>query len=74
MHTLTITTKFALGDRVRFDSPTQRCSGTGTVEAIVVYSHGRRDYMIALDEFDEFDVQPGILEAEITLLGSGEAV
>jgi len=74
VHTLTIHTKFALGDRVRFDSLTQRCAGTGTVEAIVVYSGGRRDYMIALDDFEEFDVQPGILEDEITLLDSGEAV
>ena len=36
MHTLTIQTQFTFGDRVRFDSPTQGCSGTGTVYAITV--------------------------------------
>lgn len=68
MHLISAHVKFAFGDRVRFDSPTQGRTGVGHVEAVAIYSDGRHDYMIALDEFDEFNIQPGILESEITFL------
>jgi len=74
VHTLTVQSKFALGDRVRFNSPTQGCSGTGNINAIVIYACGRQDYMIELDQFESFEVQPGILEDEITLLGQNDSV
>ncbi len=63
MHTLTIKTKYTFGDRVRFDSPTQGRSGTGTIYAIVIYPEGPIDYMIEVD--GEAIIQPGILEEEI---------
>jgi len=68
LHSHVVKTKFTFGDRVRYDSPTQKCTGTGTIEAIVIYSSGRQDYMICSDNFQEFDVQPGILEEEISFL------
>ncbi len=66
MHTLTIRTKFTFGDRVRFDSPTQRRSGTGTIFAITIDAEGLHDYMIDVDGQDK--LQPGILEDEISYL------
>jgi hypothetical protein len=68
LHVHTLRTKYQLGDRVRFTSPTQHCSGSGIIEAITIYFHGRLDYMILLEETkDHFHVQPGILEEEISL-------
>jgi hypothetical protein len=67
MHSLTIRTKFTFGDRVRFDSPTQRCAGQGAIWAITIDAEGFVDYMIRLDD-DEF--QPGILENELSLLAN----
>ena len=65
MHTLTIQTRFTFGDRVRFDSPTQHCSGSGTIFVITIGGDGHLDYMIMTEDGD---IQPGILESEITLL------
>jgi hypothetical protein len=67
MHTLLLQTKYTFGDRVRFDSPTQRCSGTGTIVAIVTYREGPIDYMLEVDGRSE--IQGGIQEDEMTLLG-----
>jgi hypothetical protein len=67
MHTLTVQTKFTFGDRVRFDSRIQQCSGSGTVFAITVGGDGQIDYMIEIRQGEL--VQPGILENEMTLLG-----
>jgi hypothetical protein len=69
MHTLTIRTKFTFGDHVRFDSRIQGCRGTGTIFAITVDLEGQIDYLIRLDD-DPGDLQPGILENEITLLNN----
>ncbi len=66
MHTLSVQTKFTFGDRVRFDSPTQSCSGSGTIFAINIDARGEVDYVIEQD--DEPYAQGGILENEITLL------
>ncbi len=66
MPTLIIQAKYALGDRVRFDSPTQNCAAAGTVYGITVYAEGPIDYLIQLDG-DPF-IQPGIQEDEISYL------
>lgn len=68
MHTLTIRTRFTFGDRVRFDSVLQHCRGTGTISAITVDGDGHIDYLIEISRGDYSDLQPGILENEITLL------
>ena len=68
MHTLTISTKFTFGDRVQFDSATQKCSGTGTIFAITIDAKQSIDYMIEIDMGTFSDLQPGILENEMTLL------
>ena len=68
MHTLTIRTKFTFGDRVRFDSLTQSCSGSGKVHAVTVDAYGYHDYMIEIDNGGHTTLQPGIAEDEITLL------
>jgi hypothetical protein len=70
MHTLTVWTMFTFGDRVRFDSPTQQRSGSGTVFAITVDRYGQVDYMIDIGQGAYSDLQPGILENEMTLLGT----
>jgi len=70
MHTLTIQTKYALGDRVRFNSSTQRCAGTGRIFAVTIYIQGPIDYIIEIDRGAYTDLQPGILEGEITYLGA----
>ena len=69
MHTLTVLTKFTFGDRVRFDSAAQHCSGSGTIFAITIDAQGQVDYLI---EISMGDLQPGILEHEINLLESVE--
>jgi len=66
MHTLTVRTKFTFGDRVRFDSRAQQCSGTGTIHGIAIYRAGPMDYLIEVD--GEELIQPGILEDEISYL------
>jgi hypothetical protein len=66
MHTLTLRTRFTFGDRVRFDSRIQNCSGTGTVFAITIDEEKQIDYMIRADGQDL--LQPGILEEEMILL------
>jgi hypothetical protein len=68
MHTHTLRTKFTFGDRVRFDSPTQRCSGTGTIFGIIVDRYGHLDYMIEVD--GRTSIRPGILEDEIAHLSA----
>lgn len=70
MHTLTVRTKFTFGDQVRFDSAMQKCSGTGTVFAITVDAEGRVDYMIDISRGEYSDLQPGILEDEMMLIGT----
>jgi hypothetical protein len=70
MPTLRVETRFAFGDLVRFDSPTQGRAGTGKVFAITLDLHGRLDYMI--DEREGLDIRPGILENEISLLGGSQ--
>jgi len=67
---MTLRTRFTFGDRVRFDSPTQSCSGVGEIFAITVDSEQRIDYMIEIDRGGYSDLQPGILEDEIMLLGT----
>jgi hypothetical protein len=72
MHTHTIRTRFTFGDRVRFDSQWQRCSGEGKVIDFTVEADGQVDYMIEILSADGTStIQPGIQEGEITLLGSG---
>lgn len=78
MHIHTVRTKFTFGDRVRFDSVIQRRSGAGIVCAIIFQEDGMVDYMIAVgmkswgtgETIDE--IQPGILESEMTLLDTVE--
>ena len=72
MHTHTIRTRFTFGDRVRFDSQLQRLSGEGKVFAITFVADGQVDYMIEIERDGYSDLQPGILEGEITLLDAGE--
>lgn len=67
MHTLTVQTKFTFGDRVCFDSPFQRKSGTGIIAAITVGPNNQIDYLI--DTGDGY-IQGGIEEHEITLISN----
>jgi len=71
MHTHTIRTRFTFGDRVRFDSRLQGCMGEGTIFAITFDAEGNIDYMISITGADGItsELQPGILEDEITSLG-----
>jgi hypothetical protein len=66
VHTTTIRTKFALGDRVRFDSAMQQCSGSGKIAAIVIYEGGDYDYMIDVNDEHAY-IQGGIREDELSL-------
>lgn len=70
MHSLTVRTKFTFGDRVRFDSKVQGCSGLGTICGITMHDDGEVDYMIRymIKQGDQDVLQPGILQDEITLL------
>ena len=72
MHTHTIRTRFTFGDRVRFDSQMQQLSGEGTVFAITFGADGQIDYLIEIGRDGYSDLQPGILESEMTLLGAGD--
>jgi hypothetical protein len=67
MYSITIQIRFSLGERVRFDSPTQRCRGSGKIFGVTVYQEGPIDYLIQQD--DKPGVQAGILEPEIALAG-----
>jgi hypothetical protein len=67
MHSHTIRTRFTFGDRVRYDSPTQQCKGTGTICAITIGPDHVVDYMIEIERDGYSEIQPGILENEITL-------
>ena len=69
MHALTVQTKFTFGDRGRFDSRIQGCSGVGKVFAITVDWMRRVDYIIEIDQGSHSDLQPGILDDEMVLLG-----
>jgi hypothetical protein len=69
MHMLTIQTRFTFGDRVRFDSTTQGCSGSGKIVAITVDARGQIDYII---DTGISCLQAGILEDEITPLGGDD--
>jgi hypothetical protein len=73
MYTHTIRTRFTFGDRVRFDSQLQQCSGEGTVFAITVVADGQVDYTIEIEREGYSDLQPGILESEIALLEAGDS-
>jgi hypothetical protein len=64
MHILTITTKYTFGDKVRFDS--RNGKGTGEVFAIEVDKERCILYVIEIDMGAYSDLQPGILESEIT--------
>ncbi len=70
MHSLTLLTKYTFGDRVRFNSRMQSCSGTGRIFAITIDEDRKIDYMIEIDleEVSDIHMQPGILEDEITYL------
>jgi hypothetical protein len=68
MYTLTIQTKFTFGDRVKFESDAQQQKGEGRVFAITVDAHRLIDYIIEIDKGAYHDLQPGILESEMTLL------
>jgi hypothetical protein len=74
MHTLTVRTKFTFGDRVRFDSKVQGCSGSGTICGITMYDDGEIDYMIRYitRQGEPETLQPGIVQDEITLLADTE--
>jgi hypothetical protein len=72
MHTHTIRTRFTFNDRVRFDSSIQQCSGVGKIYAITFDGDGQFDYMIDTGRDGFREIQPGILENEITLLGAGD--
>ena len=72
MHTLTVRTRFTFGDRVRFDSKAQQCAGEGTVFPITIGADGQIDYLIEIQRTGYTDLQPGILEDELTLLDTGE--
>ena len=65
MHTHTIQTKFTFGDKVQFDSPFQRASGSGTIVGITLGPENQIDYLI--DTGDGF-LQGGIEEHELTLI------
>jgi len=66
-HTLEIQARFTFGDKVSFDSQLQECSGAGTIFGITVDRDMFVTYMIAID-YDSYDeLQPGILENEMTL-------
>lgn len=69
VHTLTFTTKFTFGDKVRFDSPVQGRSGIGHIFAITIDEYRQIDYIVSIDKGDHHDLQPGIVETEMSLLG-----
>jgi hypothetical protein len=69
MYPLIIKSKFTFGDRVSFFSRIQcGIAGSGDIYAITIDAEGRIDYMIQLDENATRNIQPGILENEITLI------
>jgi hypothetical protein len=68
MPSLTIHTKFAFGDRVRFESQMQRCSGEGTVFGVIFDRYGELGYIIEIERDGYTDLQPGILESEMALM------
>ena len=69
MNTLTIRTKFTFGDRVRFDSATQKRTGFGSIFAIMIDKYEQITYMIDTSVGEYTDIlQPAILEHEITLI------
>jgi hypothetical protein len=68
MPSYTIQAKFAFGDRVRFDSQMQRCSGEGIVFGITLDRYGRMDYLIEIDCGEYTELQAGILESEMVLV------
>ncbi len=70
MPSLTIHTKFTFGDRVRFDSQMQHCTGEGTVFGVTIDRYGHLDYIIEIARSGSTDLQPGILESEMVLLES----
>ncbi len=67
-HILTIQTKYTFGDRVRFGSARQGCSGRGTICAITIAADRQIEYMVEIDMGTHSDLQPYILEDEIRLL------
>jgi hypothetical protein len=71
MHVMTITTKFALGDVIRFDSVYGK--GTGRVFAITVKWDKSTEYLIEIDMGHYCDLLPGIVDTDITEnLSSGD--
>ncbi len=66
MHSLTIWTRFTFGDHVMINSPTQKCFGTGKIFSITITMDREIYYMVELD--GETNVQPGLMEREISLL------
>lgn len=73
MHTQVFKTKFTFGDEVRFDSEMHRLSGQGTVFGITLAHDGTIDYIIEIHHKGYSDLQPGILEHEITLITPSQA-
>ncbi len=71
MYTLVVQTKFTFGDRVRFDSATQHCNGSGKVFGITVYN-AQGDFTYLIDQGGGKYVQGGIAEHEIALASSAE--
>jgi hypothetical protein len=67
---LSFQSTFAFGDRVRFNSAIQNCSGLGTIVGMTINEQLEVVYMIKFSNHDSPDVQPGILEQEIVLLES----
>jgi hypothetical protein len=64
MRTFTITTRYTFGDKVRFDS--RNGKGHGKVFAIDFDRERYISYTIEIDRGQYSDLQPGILESEIT--------
>jgi len=65
MHIHTVRTKFTFGDRIRFDSKHQRCSGTGTILDITFDGDGYLAYTIHVGDGD---LQAGIEEDAIAVM------
>lgn len=66
MHTITITTKFRFGDRVKYKSRLMGCAGVGTIVGITL--HKDLPILYEIDEGPPELIQPGILEDEIVLV------
>ena len=66
MHQIAVQCRFTFGDVVRFDSPSQGCSGTGKIVGVNIYDDWTYSYTVEIGQ-DGYEVyQPGIAEKEIS--------